>query len=183
MKLQTVENFFYKRVKVKTDTEYDSFFLQHLDFAFNNKDPLSKNYTLKSIDKMVEYGYVYHQSPENLVFMVGIEDFGNNVFRSESRLFVHPKYRKTFWKSIDNYETVIHQINNHVANCNFIFKSREAKNGAGFRISQRLHPFFRDWVIHGKQIELRYKNNFQWICYRNLKGNAEEHIQYLQCKI
>lgn len=183
MKLHTVENFFYKPVKVNSYKDYDTNFLTHLNFAFNNNDYLSKNYNLKVIDRMVEYGYVYHNSPENLVFMVGIEDFGNGVFRSECRLFVHPNYRRPYWKSIDNYETVIHQINNHIKNSKFIFKSREAKNSAGFKISQRLNTFFRDWVIHDTQIELRHKNNFQWICYKNLEDDAQKHIKYLQFKV
>lgn len=183
MKLSNLDNCFYQCVKFQNNCNYDDYFLSHLNFAFTNNDYLSKNYTVDSINRMVEYGYVYHKNPENLVFMVGIENFGNSIYRSESRLFVHPAYRKLYWKSIDNYETVIHQINNHISNCNFIFKSREAKNSAGFKISKRLNYFFHDWVIHDKQIELKYKNNFQWICYKNLKGHAEEHIQYLQCKI
>lgn len=183
MKLNTVENFFYKAVKVNSYKDYDNNFLTHLNFAFNNNDHLSKNYMLSSIDRMIEYGYVYHNSPKNLVFMVGIEDFGNKILRSECRLFVHPKYRKSYWKSIDNYETVIYQINNHIKNCRFIFKSREAKNPASFRISQNLNAFFQDWIIHDVQIELKYKNNFQWICYKNLDGDAKTHIQHLQFKI
>lgn len=183
MKLSTAENFFYKVVKMNSYEDYDNEFLTHLNFAFSNNDPLSKNYTLKSINRMIEYGYVYHENPNNLVFMVGLEDFGNKIFRSESRLFVHPNYRKPFWKSIDNYETVINQINNHISDCNFIFKSRQAHNSAGFKISQRLNSFFKDWIIHDKQIELKYKNNFQWICYKSLIGDAQTHIQYLQCKI
>lgn len=183
MKLNTVDNFFYKSVKSNLYKDYDHYFLNHLNFAYHNNDYLSKNYTTTAIDRMVEYGYVYHETPENLVFMVGIEDFGNGVMRSESRLFVHPNYRRPFWKSIDNYETVIHQINSQIENCNFIFKSREAKNPAGFRISQRLNPFFQDWIIYDKQIKLRSKNNLQWICYKILNGDAETHIQYLQRKI
>lgn len=183
MKLNTVDGLFYKTVKFKSESDYSDIFLHHLNFAYSSGDALSKNYTTSSIDRMIEYGYVYNKDPYDLVFMVGIEDFGKNIFRSESRLFVHPKYRKPFWKSIDNYETVIYQINNHIERCDFIFKSREAKNGASFRIAQRLNSFFNDWIIHDTEIELKYRNNFQWICYKPLKENAEAHIKYLQFKV
>lgn len=173
----------YKIIKFKEVYYPDEYFANHLSFAFNNRDALSANYTDKAISRMVEYGYVFKDDPADMLFMVGVEDFGNGCLRSESRLFVHPKYRKPYWTSMDNYQTVITQINNHVDHSSFMFKSRTAKNTGGFRVSARLTNFFNDWVIHPKQIELRYKNNWQWIMYKNIKGNPNEFIESLYYKI
>lgn len=169
----------YKSVISAGVQDFDSDFLNHLSFAQSGNDKLASNYNLKHISRMVEYGYVYNNNPSDLVYMVGIEDFQNGAFRIESRLFVHPNYRKTFWKSPDNYEVVKHQINIHNSKYEFLFKSREAKNPAGFRISARLDNFFKDWTIHPNQIELRYKNNWQWIMYNTIKGSVNEHIEKL----
>lgn len=175
--------FYYKPVKLNNDEDFDQHFLNHLDFAASGNDPLASNYNLDHIRRMKEYGYVYNKKPSELVYMVGLEDFQNNAYRIESRLFVHPSYRRKYWKSPDGYETIKHQINNHVDSCDFLFKSRTAKNPAGFKISARIDNFFKDWNIHDSEIELRYRDNMQWIMYKNLKGSAIDHIEKLYYQV
>jgi hypothetical protein len=159
--------------------DFDDVFQSHLDGAYQNGDPLSANYTLKQILRMQEYGYVYNTDPSDLVYMVGLENFRNGAYRIESRLYVHPNYRRRYWKSPDNYETIKHQISNHIDSCQLLFKSREAENPAGFLISARLDPYFSDWTVFPTKIELRYRNNWQYIMYKNLKGNVDDNISKL----
>jgi hypothetical protein len=159
--------------------QLDEVFHAHLDNAYQNGDPLSKNYTLKQILRMQEYGYIYNQDPTDLVYMVGLENFQDRAFRIESRLYVHPNYRRRIWRSPDNYEAVKLQININIGECDFLFKSRTAVNPAGFAISARLDAFFGDWTILPSQIELRYPDNWQHIMYKNLAGDPLIHIERL----
>lgn len=173
----------YKSVKRNNDTDYDAHFLQCLDSAFHSNDKLAKNYTIQSINRMKEYGYVYKNNPSDIVYMVGIEDFGNGCFRTESRLYVTEKYRSNYWRSPDNYETIIYQIGLHTNDAHLLFKSRAASNVAGFTISKRYSNYFSDWEIYPSKIELRYKNNIQWIMYKNIKGNLDDNVNSLIYKV
>ena len=149
-----------------------------LDIAYNRTDDrLHKNYNIKQIARMKEYGMC--MDGDEFIYMVGLDDFSKGIYRIESRLWVNPKYRKKFWKSPDNYATIFKQINLHKSTTNFLFKSREAPNPGGFRISARLHKYFTDWVIYPKQIELKWKDNWQWIMYRPCH-NSEIYIKELQ---
>lgn len=167
----------YKQVKYKDWVDYDPYFMDHLNFAYNNNDRLSSNYVIKAIDRMQEYGYVFNSDQRDLVYMVGLEDFGNGYFRSESRLFVHPTYRRRIWRSPDNYETVKRQIFNHREDTRFLFKSREGASPGGFLISQRLDNYFNDWYVYPTKIELKYKDNIQWIMYHGEHENIHEKIK------
>ena len=170
----------YVSVKEGEESKFDNIFLNHLSFARQCNDRLSANYNLKAIQRMVEYGYVFNEDPKDMVMMVGIEDFGNRAYRIESKLFVHPKYRSSFWRSPDDYETVKYQISKHKSDSQFLFKSREAKNPAALKVSARLDSFFQDWFIYPEKIELRYKDNWQWIMYkRSMGGDVKNHVQKL----
>jgi len=175
--------YIYKPVISGLIVDFDSDFITHINYAENSADRLSSNYTLFHIAKMQEYGYIYDKHPGNLVFMVGLENFHDNAYRIESRLFVHHDYRTKLWRSPDNYESVKHQINNHIHSCDFLFKSRTAKNPAGFLISRKLNDYFDDWLVYRNQIELRYKDNHQLIMYKTIKGNTNDHISKLLFKI
>lgn len=171
--------YIYKPVISGDWEDFDESFLHHLDGAYNNGDALANNYTLKQIGRMQEYGYVYNQDPNDLVYMVGLENFHSGAYRIESRLYMHPNYRRRYWRSPDNYETVKRQISNHMDTCQFLFKSREAENPAGFLISARLDSYFNDWVVYPTKIELRYRNNWQFIMYKNVRGEVDNHISKL----
>lgn len=173
----------YVPVKINGNLLNEDIFIKHLNSAYNQSDKLSKNYTLEAINRMFEYGYVYNSNPTDLVYMTGIENFGNNIYRIESRLYTAPKYRKKIWTSPDNYETVIHQISNLPDNVAMLFKSRETNNPAGVMHCKKIHVFFKDWQLFPEKIELKYVNNWQWIFYNNLKGNVDENIEKLRYKI
>lgn len=175
--------YYYTPVKIDNEKNYDDNFLNHLKSANANGDRLSGNYDIQNIDRMREYGFVYNKSKKDLVYMVGIQDFDDGIYRIESRLYVHPNYRKSFWKSPDNYETIKHQINNLKDKSNFLFKSREGKNTASFKISARYDNFFNDWQIYKDKIELKWKNNYQWIMYKTIKGNTNDYIKKIMYKI
>lgn len=175
--------YFYKPVINERGEDFDDHFSQHLTFASSLGERLSKNYNLKSIKRMFEYGYVYDQTPSKLVLMVGLEQFGEKILRAESRLFVHPSYRSHFWKSPDSYESVKLQINHGLSKCDFLFKSREAKNPGALNVSARRDQFFASWNVYPRPIELKYKNNWQWIMYRNIKGNVEDHVSQILFKL
>lgn len=165
-------------VSVTNDLD-NSVFRYWLDIAYNNSsDRLHKNYTIKQIARMKEYGMC--MDGDDFVYMVGLDDFGEGIYRIESRLWVNPKFRKKYWRSPDNYASVLSQIDKHKDTTNFLFKSREAANPAGFRISARLHKYFTNWKIHQEQIELKWKNNWQWIMYKPTIDEQDyiKRIQY-----
>lgn len=177
-----LDGFTYKCVKFKDTVDFDNKFLRSLEQANNSHDSLSENYTFQAIMRMTEYGYITN-SDNDVVYMTGLEDFGNGILRIESRTWINPKYRRKFWKCPDDYQTVLLQINNHVRETNMLFKSREAKNTAGFKISARLNNYFDNWEIYPEEIELRYEDNWQWIMYKNINGDKDENIKKLFYKI
>ncbi len=157
----------YKRVKFYEEKNYDDLFLKTLEQIRSSDDPLSKNYELRYIDRHVEYGYMYDQDG-NIAYMAGVQPFADQVYRIESRTWINPIYRKRMWNPPDNYALTIQQYNNH--KYKMIFKSRE-KSPAGHLRSQKLNDFFKDWILYPEKIELKMKNNWQWIMY---KGDVNE---------
>lgn len=176
--------YWYKPVIKNNNIDFDFYFLKHLDYAKHLNEKLSQNYQIRHILKMKEYGYIYNKDPDNLVYMVGLEDFGHGIFRIESRLFVHPNYRQKIWKSPDSYEVIKKQINTNNTSCNFLFKSRIARNPAGFLISAKLDDYFKSWKVYPSMIELKYKENWQWIMYKNVRNDDEgKYIEKICYKI
>lgn len=174
----------YKSVRSSGVSDYDAEFIKHIDFANEGDDKKAKNYNLTHIDRMMEYGYVYaNDDPSDLVFMVGIEDFGEGCARCECRLFIHPNYRTYLWSPPRGYyDLIMYQVDKHDEDIDFLFKSREAANSATLDVTRTLNPFFEDWVTHPEKLELKYKNNFQWVMYRDNYGLAKEKIEYLRYK-
>lgn len=165
----------YKQVKYYDEKNYDDLFLYTLDQIYSGTDKLGQNYRLDAIDRMVEYGYMVDEDGD-IAYMAGIQPFGDGLLRCESRTWIHPKYRTFMWNPPDNYELTMRQCNNH--SHSLIFKSRE-KSPAGHLRSQKLNPFFKDWVLYPEKIELGFKDNWQWIMY---KGNENE-IEKLVYKV
>ena len=180
--LKQLDGFTYKCVKFDYLTDFDDRFLELLHSIQQSNDPLAANYNERDIMKMAEYGYITNEQ-NDIVYMTGLEDFGDGAYRIESRTWVNPKYRTKFWRCPDNYQSVLFQINNHANRTNLLFKSREAKNPAGFKISARLNDYFSDWIIYPGEIELRYENNRQWIMYKNINGDKDENIKKLFYKV
>lgn len=173
-----LNGFTYKCVKFKDRIDFDDKFLQSLEQANSGSDPLAANYNEKAIMRMAEYGYITNESGD-VVYMTGLEDFSNGIYRIESRTWINPKYRRKFWRCPDDYQTILLQINNHASETNMLFKSREAKNPAGFTISARLNDYFKDWIVYPEEIELKYKDNWQWIMYKNFNGDVNENLKKL----
>jgi len=157
----------YKRVKFYENKNYDDLFLKTLEEIYYSDDSLSKNYQLEAIDRMIEYGYMIDEAGD-IAYMAGVQPFGDQLLRVESRTWINPKYRKRIWNPPDNYELTMRQYNSH--RYKLIFKSRE-KSPAGHLRSQKLHEFFKDWILYPEKIELYWKDNWQWIMY---KGDVDE---------
>lgn len=172
----------YKIVKYHDYIDYDADFLSHLDYAYNSDDKLSVNYNLVAINRMMEYGYVFTKNTKNLIFMVGIEDFGKRIGRVFSRLFIHHSKRNFYWKIPELYQIVINQCERNKKNLDFVFASREAKNVGTWKIVKRQSEYFSDWIINTERIELKYKNNFQFILYKNFFGSVGDHISHITFK-
>lgn len=166
-----------KYISVTNDLE-NPIFRHWLNVAYcNTNDRLHKNYSIKQIARMKEYGMC--MNGDDFIYMVGLDNFGEGIYRIESRLWVNPKFRTKFWRSPDNYKTVLTQINMHKDTTKFLFKSRQAPNPGGFRISARLHQYFSDWIIHPDRIELKWKDNWQWIMHAPC-NNAAKYINKLK---
>jgi hypothetical protein len=172
--------FYYKIVKHHDKVDYDENFLNHLRYALNLNEKLSRNYTIESIDRMLEYGYVYDKDPANLVLMMGVEPFGDKIFRVFSRTFVHTTYRTNYWCLPDNDETVTLQTKRIAESCDFIFVSRQASNSGILKYIIKNSSLFNDWSVYREKIELKYKNNWQWIMYKSFQENTLNIINQLK---
>lgn len=159
----------------------DEYFKKHLHSVQAGSDKFAANYNLITIRRMTEYGYIYNNTPDDLVYMTGIQEMAPSIFRLESRLYLDPKYRKRIWSSPDDYEAVQYQY--QFINADMIFKSREVCNAAGLTLCQKHNSFFDDWQLYDSQIELKYKNNWQWIFFKNIIGDTYENIQKLVHKV
>lgn len=181
--IQLAGGFIYQPV-IKDGLEFfDDNFLRVLDRINNSDDELRDNYDIKQIRRMSEYGYIYKDDPADIIYMTGIQDFGNGAYRLTSRTYITPEYRTGYWRSPDKYQMVKHQMDNLLASgkAKLLFKSREKANPAGLNISRRLAPeYFGDWEILPGQIELRWKDNWQWILYKNITGNQNDNLFSLQ---
>ena len=176
------EHLKYKIVKHNDHIDYDADFLYHLDYAYNCGDKLSANYNITAINRMIEYGYIFHEDTKNLVFMVGLEDFGKKIGRSFSRLFIHHSKRNFYWKMTEVYQLVVNQIERNKEHLDFVFASREAANVGTWRIFKKQSEYFSDWIINAESIELKYKNNFQFIFYKSFSGSVEDHVSHITFK-
>ncbi len=168
--------YFYKPVILNGLEDFDVSFIDHLNRIASGGDSLKKNYNLKAIRRMLEYGYVYNAVDSDLVMMVGIQDFHGGCFRAGSRTYVHPSYRRMLFSSPDGLEVTSMQILNHVKKANFLFESRFAENTGTLRWLMR-NPLFAEWQIYPQKIQLAYRDNWQWIMYKLIKGELGEHIE------
>tara|TARA_B100000424_G_scaffold244501_1_gene214830 strand:- start:2329 stop:2916 length:588 start_codon:yes stop_codon:yes gene_type:complete len=155
-----------------------------LNIKLNSTDKLKNNYTLHQLLRCKEYGYVFASDENDIIMMQGIEHFGKGVYRVESRIYIFPNYRSLLWKSVDNYNIIDHYCAKYHNEINFLFKSREGQNPAGLIQCKKIRPDFfnQDWILHKNILELKYKNNFQWIYYKNnnYKKKDEEYIEQLK---
>lgn len=156
--------------------EPDARFLAHLDTIQKSNDPLSANYNIRHLARMKEYGYIWDEKRQLIPYMTGLEDFGEQMFRIESRTYIHEAYRRRIWKCPDEYVISRYFLDEYSSEASFLFKSREAKNPAGFLISQRLTSIYDDWVVYPREVELKYPNNWQWIMH----GPTEDAERYVE---
>ena len=146
-------------------------------------DRLKSNYTYYELSKsMIEYGHIENELGE-IIYMAGTQDFENGNYRVESRTYIPPKFRTKFWRPPDNYALTKYQIKKTLDTCNMHFKSRESLNPNGHLMSARIAPdLFSDWKVVETVIELKYKDNWQWIMYKNYQGNYLDNIDSVRYK-
>lgn len=172
------EGYRYKSVK----GEYDDRFLKMIEQIKLDPHPLSYTYTLDKINQMVEYGYVLNDYDE-IVYMSGIELFGDSCYRIESRTYVPQKFRLKRWSCPHGYAAVQHQMS-MIQDCNMWFKSRGAKNKfSNLSYAWKYDGFSHDWQLYKDPVELKWKSNFQWIYYKAVNGNVEHLIDSLRCGV
>jgi hypothetical protein len=165
MKISLNNNYFYTNVKYDNTIYYTDLFLKLINDIPNDTHPLSGNYSLKKINQMDTYGYVTNADGE-IVYMSGIERFSEYCYRIESRTYVPPKFRKKVWRCSHGYEAVKYQMNNFKNPVSMWFKSREAKNNfSNLSYAHRYDGFSSGWKVHKHPIELKWKDNYQWIYY------------------
>jgi hypothetical protein len=112
---------------------------------------------------------------DEIVAMCGITDFGFGCFRAESACWINPKHRGNIFNpksKYNHYELSKYQMYKFDHKVNLWFKSRVAKNPAGIA---RVIP--EGWKVHHSEIELCWKDNWQWIVY---KGNINDYLEKLQ---
>lgn len=158
-----------KLCTVKTNNEYirDTFFEDYVANIQDNKP----NYEPLNLKKYIEYGYAIDNN--DIVAMCGITDFGHLCYRVESACWINPKYRTTRFDpsgKYNHYALSEYQMDKYKVNV--WLKSRKAKNPAGIA---RYVP--EGWKVYPKEIELGWKNNWQWVVY---KGNIDEYVDKIQ---
>lgn len=160
---------------VVTDYNYtqDDIFEKYFNNIQKSSDKLRSNYTLNHVKRMREYGYVWNNSKEDIVMMVGLQPFGFNIFRAGSRTYVDPNYRNQLFKSPDNLKVSTMHIN-LCKEDEFVFESREY-NKSSLQWLKKSKPFV-DWTIYSKKVELKFKNNWQWIMHRPTTLDVEQII-------
>lgn len=158
-----------KLCTVKTKGKY---FTDHLFENVINKLQINKkNFKEINLDKYIEYGYM--SINDEIICMCGITDFGLKCYRVESACWINPKYRNSYFKKdniYNHYKLSNYQMSKYDAN--LWFKSRVAKNPAGI---SKVIP--EGWKVYPTQIELCWKNNWQWIVY---KGDIDDYLENLQ---
>lgn len=170
----------YEGYRYKSVTNgYDDIFLNMIDQIKLDPHPLSYTYTLDKIDQMVEYGYVVNDYNE-IVYMSGIELFGDNCYRIESRTYVPQKFRLKKWSCPHGYAAVRYQMSK-MSNVNMWFKSRGAKNKfSNLSYAWKYDGFSYDWQLYPDPIELKWRDNFQWIYYKVVNTNKDSLIDSLR---
>ena len=175
------DTFFYKRVKHLTLRDYDSKFMNLMDLLSNDAD-LRDTYTLEKIETFEEYGYV-ENSNGDIVYMSGIELFGNNCYRIESRTYVPTAFRLRSWNCPHGYAAVQESMKTFT-DVNMWFKSRVAKSKySNLGYSAKYDNFTHDWQLHSTPVELKWENNFQWIYYYNVKGDLNDNLKSIAFQV
>ena len=154
-------------VKSKGKYYFDEFFENTVNKLVFKK----RNFNKFNLDKYIEYGYLL--SDNEIACMCGITDFGYSCFRVESAVWINPKYRSTYFSKdnkYNHYQLSFYQMSKYSPN--LWFKSRAAKNSAGIA---RVLP--EGWKVYPTEIELCWKNNWQWIVY---KGDINAYLEKLQ---
>lgn len=177
------DDFTYVHVMDGENASFDKNILCLIESIQYTNDPLKDNYTLKSIlDKLFLFGYLKNNDGE-IVYFSGVESFGDEIHRIETKTYVPPKFRTSSWMNKHNYLLVDEHKFLLRDSTNFLFKSREAKSSAIHKKCMRMVPeSFPDWKIYPTQIQLRYKDNWQWIMYKSYSGDEEEHLNKLRYK-
>lgn len=146
-------------------------YMAHSSYA----DPLYKNYQIENmkLEEMLHFTFIADQNhkPEHCA---GCQILSQNVIRIFSRYFVFPEYRHTGKHLLDKNDKFLDLKYwlERLDKWPLIIWSRERGPGFFKRISRK-NSLFNSWNIYHKDIELRYKNNWQSIFY---KGD----ITYLQ---
>ena len=169
------DTFFYKRVKYRNTRDYDDKFMSMMN-VLSADVKLGESYTLKKINTFEEYGYVENLNGD-IVYMSGIELFGNNCYRIESRTYVPPAFRLRSWNCPHGYAAVQESMKTFT-DVNMWFKSRVAKSKySNLGYAAKYDNFSHDWQLHTDPIELKWKDNFQWIYYYNVKGDVNDNLK------
>lgn len=167
----------YKYISVKGN--YDNRFLEMIDQIKEDPHPLSYTYTLDKINQMVDYGYVINSDNE-IVYMSGVELFGDNCYRIESRTYVPQKFRLKRWSCPHGYAAVRYQMS-IISNANMWFKSRGAKNKfSNLSYAWKYDGFSHDWQLYPDPVELKWTDNFQWIYYKVINKSIDHLVESLR---
>lgn len=154
-----------------------------LNDVYQTRDKRYLNYSDKAFSRMKEYCVLIDKKNDDIFYASGLENFGKNCYRIESRTYKPKNMREKLWSSPSNYLVPRYFLKKYKKNIDFCFKSREGCNIAALTISYKLTDLYTDWKISSQKIELKYKNNFQWIMFNNFSKKPDNFfMEYLAFK-
>ena len=147
-------------------------------------DRLQNNYIkYLKLNEMAIYSIVWDKEQGMPVMLSGAQPMSINCCRLFSRYYVFTNYRtqpsKTnMFDKIDNFETDLFHLNSLKNNFAFMFWSRD-KGVSFFEKIKKVRPdVFAEWNVYPKEIELKWKDNWQGIFYTNT-NMPEKYIEEL----
>lgn len=141
---------------------YDAF----LQMA-ESQDRLADNYSFNklNLNKMYYYNILFDNN--NPVLASGSQMLSDNVIRVMSRYYSFPDYRTdgtNLLEKVDNFYELQYVLK-RLEDFKLIIWSRDKGSSFFKRLKVGRPDIFSNWKVYPKKIELKYKNNFQYVFY------------------
>jgi hypothetical protein len=150
------------------DTEAIAFFQETLaNYVESARDKRAKNYRPENLklNEFREFGYIFHRPSNEIQSFCGLQKMTQDTFRVGSRAWINPKWRRSLFRTVENNMLVKIQLKRHQAHCPFLFASRETGPGSIQHFLR--YDVFEKFKLWPEPIELRSRNNHQWIIYHS----------------
>ena len=150
------------RTNLENELCYDAF----LQMA-ESQDRLADNYSFNklNLNKMYHYNILFDNN--NPVLASGSQMLSDNVIRVMSRYYSFPDYRTdgtNLLEKVDNFYELQYVLK-RLEDFKLIIWSRDKGSSFFKRLKVGRPDIFSNWKVYPKKIELKYKNNFQYVFY------------------